>query len=62
MYPDASVRVKTALITDKADYIAIAARSNDASLLAFINIVIESGGFTNNAEQLLNKYGDIFNK
>ncbi|HNX23630.1 MAG TPA: ABC transporter substrate-binding protein [Spirochaetota bacterium] len=60
--PDASLRIKTALITDKSDPISIAVRWNDTNLLAFINMVIESGAFSSNAEQLFDSYGDLFLK
>lgn len=60
--PDASLRIKTALITDKSDSISVAVRCTDTNLLAFINMVIESGSFSSNAEQLFDSYGDLFLK
>lgn len=60
--PDASLRIKTALITDKSDSISVAVRYTDTNLLAFINMVIETGSFSSNAEQLFDAYGDLFLK
>ena len=60
LYPDASVKVKTVLITDKTDSIAIAVRWDDDNLLAFINMIIESGTFPSKTEDILELYADIF--
>ena len=57
---DASLKVKSVIIKDVTDPIAIAVSRRDTQLLYWINLYLESINLNLDAEKLLNKYPEIF--
>ena len=57
---DASLKVKSVIIKDERDPIAIAINRNSTSLLYWINLYLESLDLNLNAEKLLDRYPQIF--
>ncbi len=60
--PDASLKVKTVVLKDTRDDIAIAVAPQDAHLLYYLNLVLANLNLGLNADSLLDKYSDIFGK
>jgi len=60
--PQISLRLKTVLLTDTEDNIAMAVNAQDVQLLYWLNLKLESLKIDYTADSLLNKYEDVFRK
>jgi len=58
--PDASLKVKTVILKDTQDSIAIAVAWQNTHLLSWINLLLDSLNLNLNADKLLDRYPDIF--
>ena len=57
---DASLKVKSVIIKDVTDPIAIAVSRKDTQLLVWVNLYLENLNLNLDAEKLLNEYPEIF--
>lgn len=61
-YADAALKLKTVVLKDKTDEIAMAINWKDTHFLAWVNIFLENQHLELTAERILDKYPDIFEK
>jgi hypothetical protein len=58
--PDASLQVKTAVLKDTEDDIAIAVAWQNTHLLYYLNLLLSNMKLNLDADKLLDRYSDIF--
>lgn len=58
LYPDASLKIKTIILSDTQDYISMAINWKSTQFLRWVNIFLENNKIFYTSTQIIDKYGD----